>query len=349
MEGFKAWNKSSSILNRFLFPPPKASYTWSNFHGELVAVCTESGESVFPCLLMPGVRKAQDSDEDEAATAVFIYCHANGEDVGLCYEAGHWLCENLGVHVVIPEYPSYGPSPGRPNELTVYENVRATYNMVVQGIGFSPRKVIMFGRSIGTGPAIKLASELDVGGLVLVSPFVSVGNIVQHHVGFLASWLTDGLADIFPSIDLIPDAECPTLLVHGSLDTVIPVTHSEQLHGASGGICKQLVILEGIGHHGIDLHIAVVNEAPRMFVLDGDPKELNIDKQLNDPSNTCARIRSPVPAWDCYSGKWCRTSLPMGEKPIISWWDGGTQDSEWGDGGENSDGTVGGDWFAERT
>jgi len=246
----------------------------------------------------------------EAATAVFIYCHANGEDVGLCYEAGHWLCENLGVHVVIPEYPSYGPSPGRPNELTVYENVRATYNMVTKGIGFSPRKVIMFGRSIGTGPAIKLASELDVGGLVLVSPFVSVGNIVQHHVGFLASWLTDGLADIFPSIDLIPDAECPTLLVHGSLDTVIPVTHSEQLHSASGGICKQLVILEGIGHHGIDLHIAVVNEAPRMFALDGDPKELNIDQQLNDPSKTNTRIRAPVPAWDCYSGtRWLRASF----------------------------------------
>lgn len=36
------------------------------------------------------------------------------------------------------------------------------------------RKIIFFGRSIGTGPAVKIASERECGGIVLVSPYTSV-------------------------------------------------------------------------------------------------------------------------------------------------------------------------------
>jgi hypothetical protein len=119
-------------------------------------------------------------------------------------------------------------------------------------------------------------------------------DIVHDHIGFLASLLADGFTDIFPSREAIRLAECPTLIVHGSLDRVIPISQSTKLHKESGAICKKLVVLEGIGHHGIDLHIAVVNEAPRMFSLGGDPKDLNIDKNLSDPSQTNGRILSPV-------------------------------------------------------
>ena len=119
-------------------------------------------------------------------------------------------------------------------------------------------------------------------------------DIVHDHIGFLASLLADGFTDIFPSREAIRLAECPTLIVHGSLDRVIPISQSTNLHKESGAICKKLVVLEGIGHHGIDLHIAVVNEAPRMFSLGGDPKDLNIDKNLSDPSQTNGRILSPV-------------------------------------------------------
>jgi hypothetical protein len=45
------------------------------------------------------------------ATCLAIYCHANGEDLGVLNDAGHWLCDTLGVHMLIPEYPGYGLSP----------------------------------------------------------------------------------------------------------------------------------------------------------------------------------------------------------------------------------------------
>ena len=46
--------------------------------------------------------------QEDPASSLVIYCHANGEDVGVLYEAGHWLCDTLGVHVLIPEYPGNG-------------------------------------------------------------------------------------------------------------------------------------------------------------------------------------------------------------------------------------------------
>ena len=45
---------------------------------------------------------------EEPATCLVIYCHANGEDLGVLNEAGHWILDTLGVHMLIPEYPGYG-------------------------------------------------------------------------------------------------------------------------------------------------------------------------------------------------------------------------------------------------
>jgi hypothetical protein len=59
-------------------------------------------------------------------------------------------------------------APDSPNELSVNRNVYAAYDFAVHGLHWDPKRVLFFGRSIGTGPAIKLASELECGGLILV-------------------------------------------------------------------------------------------------------------------------------------------------------------------------------------
>eukprot|EP00961_Rhodomonas_salina_P162738 2192179-Rhodomonas_salina.1 len=132
--------------------------------------------------------------------------------IGVLYEAGHWLCDTLGVHVLIPEYPGYGIAPGSPNELSVTRNIRTTYDFAVNGLNWDPSRVLFFGRSIGTGPAVKMAAEVDCGGLILVSPYTSVKDIVSQHAGLVTSWLTAELTNIYPSDESISDVECPTLI-----------------------------------------------------------------------------------------------------------------------------------------
>jgi len=87
-------------------------------------------------------------------------------------------------------------APGRPNELTVNSNIETAYEFAVNGLHWDPKSIILFGRSIGTGPAVRLAAEREVGGVILVSPYTSVKDMVRNHAGFLTSWLTAELSNM---------------------------------------------------------------------------------------------------------------------------------------------------------
>ncbi|EKX47008.1 hypothetical protein GUITHDRAFT_107353 [Guillardia theta CCMP2712] len=171
-------------------------------------------------MLIPGESLASTSEKKEHASCLAIYCHANGEDVGILHEAGKWISDHLGVHFIIPEYPGYGMAPGQPNELSVNRNIRAAYEFAVHGLQWDPSHIIFVGRSIGTGPAVRMAAEVRCGGLILISPYTSVRDMVRRHAGSLTSWLTADLINIFPSEETIPFVRCPLLLVHGSNDKV---------------------------------------------------------------------------------------------------------------------------------
>ena len=56
---------------------------------------------------------------------------------------------------------------------------KAAYSFAVHGLGWNPKDVILFGRSIGTGPAARLAADVPCGGLILISPYTSVKDLVQ--------------------------------------------------------------------------------------------------------------------------------------------------------------------------
>ena len=208
-------------------------------------------------------------------------------------------------------------APGSPHEASVTRNIVTAYDYAVNALHWDPKNIIFFGRSIGTGPAVRLASQLECGGLILVSPYTSVKDMVRTHAGIVTSWLTAELTNMFPSEETIAGVKCATLVVHGAQDQVIPSDHARRLHSASKAANKRLVLLEGIGHHGIDLHFAVAHECPRFFDLNGYPKVLNLDQFLCDPVLQGDTVASPVPAFDMRSMSWSRPSLPTGSVPYL--------------------------------
>ena len=88
-----------------------------------------------------------------------IYCHANGEDLGSLQEVAEWIVAVMGTHVLIPEYPGYGMALGEANEVSVMRAVRAAYTFATRGLGWQADDVFLFGRSIGTGPAVQVADS----------------------------------------------------------------------------------------------------------------------------------------------------------------------------------------------
>lgn len=193
----------------------------------------------------------------ESSRYLIIYFHSNAEDLGLC----RWFCrfmhEQFQVHVLAVEYPGYGVCGGRPTPEGVIANAHAALQFVNKTMKLPLDRILAFGRSLGTGPAVDLASRFHLAGLVLVTPFMSVKEILRSRLGSLADLLTD---DFFQNIWAVEEVKSPTLIIHGKLDEVIPVEHGEAIY-AHCMARKGLVCPPDLSHNSnitLDLSIFVM-------------------------------------------------------------------------------------------
>jgi len=306
--------KEHHIINDFLFPGSSAnSYSWNSFKPqELICIRSDEDENVVvPCLLIKGKapRKAhptrRDMEEEteesiaqaesDPSSTIMIYCHANSEDLGSIYACAQWISHMLGVHVLVPEYPGYGLCQGNPCESSVNTAVLTACKWVRDVLCWDLDHIVVYGRSIGTGPAINAARLGLVGGVILVSPYTSIRDIVEEHVGAVFSWLTAGSSD-WPSVEMMKEVKCPVLLIHGTTDEIIPASHSKELHSVCNSR-KRLILLEKVGHQEMELLYALVQAAPTMFSLYDKPCQLDL-KHL---SSTIVEFRGGEAAIPVYS------------------------------------------------
>jgi hypothetical protein len=131
------------------------------------------------------------------------------------------------VHVLAVEYPGYGICPGSHcDERGATENASIAFRFANEVLRWPVKQIILLGRSVGTGPAIALALENLVGGLVLVSPFLSVREACRERLGPVA----DLIAERFPNKERMPFIRCPCLVIHGLSDKMVPSRHGEELY-----------------------------------------------------------------------------------------------------------------------
>ena len=108
-----------------------------------------------------------------------IYFHGNAEDIHICSEFVRHLSRSLTLHCLIVEYPSYGIYKNcKPTEKRIFADAITAYNFAVEVLRFQPENLFIFGRSIGTGPATYLTSQKPCAGLFLLSPYLSIKDIV---------------------------------------------------------------------------------------------------------------------------------------------------------------------------
>lgn len=131
------------------------------------------------------------------------------------------------MHVLAVEYPGYGLYKGDPSEEKILEDAEAVYEYLTQEMNLNPKNIIVFGRSIGSGPATWLASKREVGILVLMSAFTSIRGVVRDLAGKLIQYF---VKERFNNLENIAKVKCPTFLVHGLKDTLIPYKHSQDLY-----------------------------------------------------------------------------------------------------------------------
>ena len=158
--------------------------------------------------------------EVPGAQKTVFYFHGNAEDIGdIAFILNSYRLQ--GVNVLCFDYRGYGLSGGTPSEKNVIADANWVLDHAVANLGVDPEKVILHGRSLGGGIAMELAVERGAAGLILESTFLSIYRL------YLPMQRVPG--DRFVNFRKAPDLECPTLVMHGRSDQVVPFSHGEEL------------------------------------------------------------------------------------------------------------------------
>ncbi|MCC7517655.1 MAG: alpha/beta hydrolase [Verrucomicrobiae bacterium] len=175
------------------------------------------------------------------ARVALLLSHGNAEDLDHLFPFLRELQE-AGFAVFAYDYRGYGRSKGRPTEKGVERDLEAAWRHLTGPLGIPPSRVMLLGRSLGSGPTCWLAAREKPGGVILESAFTSGQRVLFPFPLFPF--------DQFPNLRRIPEFSCPVLLVHGVADTIIPIHHGRALFAAAREPKFRLWI-EGAGHNDL--------------------------------------------------------------------------------------------------
>lgn len=218
-------------LSRLVFQPPRPSYTDDP---NLVWLTTRRGNRI------PAFHVYRSS-----SALTVLFSHGNAEDIGMVVNYFKELAPVWDVNIFAYEYSGYGCSSGTPSEANVYADIEAAYDYLTSQCRVDPKKIVLYGRSLGTGACVHLASgRLGLAGVILQSPLLSV-----HRIGINLRVTLPG--DMFRNIDKIGKVKCPVFIIHGVRDTVVPFSHGVALYNACATAVTPYWIADA-GHNNVE-------------------------------------------------------------------------------------------------
>lgn len=157
-----------------------------------------------------------------------------------------------GTGLLALNYRGYGGSGGSPAETGLIADANAAYEFAVKDV--SPSRIVVFGESLGTGVAVALAAEREIGGLILDAPFTSAADIGAAAYRFAPVRLF--MRDQFHSDRRIGKVRAPLLILHGERDVIVPIGFGEKLFTLANEP-KRMVRFPTGGHVNLDDHGAM--------------------------------------------------------------------------------------------
>lgn len=180
----------------------------------------------------------------EGLTVLFL--HGNSGNV-CTWKGVYDGLVSLGAGVLMIDYPGYGKSEGSPCEEALYSSAHAAAEFL-QSRGVPREDVVIFGKSIGTGVGVELASSGAFAGLVLESPFTSLVAAAQVHYWFFPVSLV--FCEEYDSLSRIEQVGCPLLVVVATEDKLVPPEQSTELFNRAREP-RVLLTIQGAGHNDI--------------------------------------------------------------------------------------------------
>ena len=148
--------------------------------------------------------------------------------------------------VVLVDYRGFGKSTGKRSEKNMYNDMQFVYDRLASK--YHEDHIIVYGRSLGSGFAAKLASDNSPRYLILDAPFYSFRKAVERFLPFLPMKYV--LRFQLRTDKWIPFIKCHTYILHGTNDWLIPISNSEKLQ-ALNPTKITLIRIKGGGHNNL--------------------------------------------------------------------------------------------------
>ncbi len=201
----------------------------------------------------------------EAGAAVLVVFHGNAGHLGDRVSKLTSIIE-AGFGVLFAGYRGYGGNPGKPTEDDLTADARLLLDwLAAQGV--PAERTVLYGESLGTGIAVKMAATREFAAVILESPYTSIAEVAQTHYWYLpAKWM---VLDKWDSMAHIGRIRAPLLVVHGARDKTVPTRFGRRLFAAAPEP-KELFILEGGAHNDLYDHPQITERVLAFLRRHGD-------------------------------------------------------------------------------
>ncbi|KAJ6435674.1 hypothetical protein OIU84_000809 [Salix udensis] len=259
-------NVTSSVAAKFaFFPPDPPTYdVFRESDGRLVlpGVTADKNMEVHLLETKPGNKIVATFWKHPFARFTVLYSHGNAADLGQMHELFIELRAHLRVNIMSYDYSGYGASSGKPSEFNTYYDIEAVHNCLKKDYGIKQEDLIF---------AI-------LSGIRVLCPVK------------MTFWF-----DIFKNIDKIRLVSCPVLVIHGTNDDIVDLSHGKRLWELAREKYDPLWV-KGGGHCNLETfpeyikHLRKFINAMEKISVAKPTKQLTQESSVEVKHNKCLRF-----------------------------------------------------------
>ena len=212
-----AWLAQDRLI---FFPQPVVSTSHLPVHAAPLEVAAADGTHLRGWILRGATNPAP----------AVLYFGGNAEEVSWTLADARWPPEWTIVGI---NYRGYGGSEGKPGERELTADALAIYDALIARDDVDRRRIVVFGRSLGTAIAVHVAARRPVAGVILVSPFDSLAAVGRDHYAWLPIALL--LKHRFEALGDARTVQAPAAVIVGEADSIIRAERSRALFDAWAG------------------------------------------------------------------------------------------------------------------
>lgn len=252
------------VLDRLFvyFPTKYASYDYSQLSNGYEEIFFETRDG----LILHGIFL-----ESQSNLTVILF-HGNAGNIGDRLGYLSLMSSELGVNVFLFDYRGYGLSEGTPSESGLYMDAQAAVDLMLVRMNSTngeDSKLVLFGRSLGSSVALKMAGIYKPSSVIIEGPFTSITDLSRKAYPYVPTYVIKSLIRArYESSSMVTDISCPLMVIHGDEDSIVPIDMGKHIYDLAT-VEKNFYQVEGAGHN--DTYVVAGSEyfgRIRAFIAD---------------------------------------------------------------------------------